>query len=316
MAVAYASVLLGRPVKWIDGRRDNLMAATHGRGQKQFIEASVRKDGKILGLKVKVVCDGGAYSDWAFSMPETTIGMAPGAYDIGAYEAEAITTFTNKPPIGAYRGAGRPEATYLIERTVDVIARRLRLDPVKVRQRNFVSKKKFPYSSPGGHTYDSGNYRRALEAAADLVDYEATLQEIEYRRSQGEVVGLGVASCVEVSGGGADAGAVTLHDDGTVTAVTGTSPHGQGLATSFAQIIADELGMAVTGIEILHGDTAVGPRGGGTMGSRSLQLGGSALKQAAIEVRERVLATAADLLEVAPTDLTLVDGMIRPVGAP
>src|SRR5437867_6197202 len=156
---------LGRPVKWVETRGENLTASSHGRGQKQFIEAAVRKDGRILGLKARIICNGGAYSDLDFSMPDITIGMAPGVYDIPAFKAEAVTVFTNEPPIGAYRGAGRPEATYLIERTVDVIARRLKLDPVKVRLKNYVPKEQIPLRSGRGHHLRKREHRGQPEEA-------------------------------------------------------------------------------------------------------------------------------------------------------
>jgi carbon-monoxide dehydrogenase large subunit len=165
--VCFAAMQLGRPLRWIESRMENLLAATQGRGQKQYVEAAVRKDGRIMGLKVKVICDGGAYSNWSISMPETTVAMSPGVYEIRAFYGEAITAFTNKTPIGAYRGASRPEAAYLIERTIDVIAKRLKLDPIKVRLKNFVPRSRFPYKSAGWLTYDSGDYdgniRKAME---------------------------------------------------------------------------------------------------------------------------------------------------------
>ncbi|MDG6902350.1 MAG: xanthine dehydrogenase family protein molybdopterin-binding subunit, partial [Nitrososphaerota archaeon] len=279
-AICLASMRAGKPVKWIDSRRDNLMSASHSRGQKQSVEAAVRKDGKILGLKAKVICDGGAYSDWAFSMPETTIGMAPGVYDIGAYQAEAITTFTNKPPIGAYRGAGRPEAAYLIERTVDVIARRLKLDPVKVRQKNYIPKSKFPYSSIGGNTYDSGNYEANLQKALEVSGYEKLRARQREAKSKGKLLGIGVATYVEVCGFGPSfpqTASVAVSNEGKVTVTVGTNPHGQGHATPFAQIAAEELGIQVSDVYVQYGDTSALPWGTITAGSRSAVVGGTAV---------------------------------------
>ncbi|TLY01629.1 MAG: xanthine dehydrogenase family protein molybdopterin-binding subunit [Thaumarchaeota archaeon] len=202
--VCFAAMKLGRSVKWVETRGENLTASSHGRGQKQFIEAAVRKDGRILGLKARIICNGGAYSDWNFSMPDITIGMAPGVYDIPAFKAEAVTVFTNEPPIGAYRGAGRPEATYLIERTVDVIARRLKLDPVKVRLKNYVPKSKFPYKSAGGNTYDSGDYEGNLRRALELSRYDELRDFQREARAKGRLVGIGVVTYVEVCGFGPD----------------------------------------------------------------------------------------------------------------
>ena len=276
-AVCLASKRTGRPVKWIDSRRDNLMAASHSRGQKQFVEAAVRKDGKILGLKVKVICDGGAYSDWSFSMPETTIGMGPGVYDIGAYEAEAITTFTNKPPIGAYRGAGRPEASYLIERTVDIMARRLKLDPVKVRLKNYVPKSKFPYQSVGGNTYDSGNYEANLQKALELSGYEKLRARQREAKAKGKLLGIGVATYVEVCGFGPSfpqTASVAVSNEGKVTVTIGTNPHGQGHVTAFAQIAAEELGIDVADVYVQHGDTSALPGAQSQLGAARPWSGG------------------------------------------
>jgi carbon-monoxide dehydrogenase large subunit len=239
-----------------------------------------------------------------------------GAYDIRHVEAESLGVFTHTGPMGPYRGAGRPEAAYFIERVVSDVAHALGMDQAEIRRRNFVAPEAFPYTNAGNITYDSGNYIAALERALELVDYENLTRTITRRREAGEVVGIGIASCVEVSGGGWESGVVTLKEDGQVHAVTGASPHGQGLATAFAQIIADELTVPIESITVTHGDTSVGPRGIGTMGSRSLQLGGSALRQAAGEVREQLLGAAAELLEVAADDLVLEDGRIGPAGVP
>ncbi|MDV3277015.1 MAG: xanthine dehydrogenase family protein molybdopterin-binding subunit [Nitrososphaerales archaeon] len=318
VAVCYASMVLGKPVKWIDGRRDNLMASTHGRGQKHFIEAAVRKDGKILGLKVKVVCDGGAYSDWAFTMPETTVGMGPGVYDIGAYEAEAITTFTNKPPIGAYRGAGRPEATYLIERTVDVLARRLKLDPVKVRQKNYVPKRKFPYSSAGGHTYDSGNYEMNLQKALEYSDYDRLKAFQREARAKGRLVGLGVITYVEVCGFGPgfpQTASVAVSKQGSVTVTVGTNPQGQGHATAFAQIVAEELGLDVNDVVVQYGDTSALPWGTITAGSRSAVVGGSAVLLATRKVKEKMSKIAAKMLGLKSDRMNFKNGKITPASS-
>lgn len=317
-AICLASMRAGRPVKWIDSRRDNLMSASHGRGQKQSVEAAVRKDGRILGLKAKVICDGGAYSDWAFSMPETTIGMAPGVYDIGAYEAEAITTFTNKPPIGAYRGAGRPEAAYLIERTVDVIARRLKLDPVKVRQKNYIPKNKFPYNSIGGNTYDSGNYEANLQKALEVSGYERLRARQREAKSRGKLLGIGVATYVEVCGFGPSfpqTASVAVSNEGKVTITVGTNPHGQGHATPFAQIAAEELGIEVGDVYVQYGDTSALPWGTITAGSRSAVVGGSAVLLATRKVKEKMSRIAAKMLGLKSDKMVFRDGKIAPVAS-
>jgi carbon-monoxide dehydrogenase large subunit len=227
-----------------------------------------------------------------------------------------IGVFTNTGPMGPYRGAGRPEAAYFIERVMSDVAHALGMDQAEIRRRNFVPPDAFPYTNAGGKVYDSGDYDRALERALEMIDIEATRRAIEERRARGEVVGLGIATCVEVSGGGWESGSVTLRPDGSVHAITGASPHGQGLATAYAQIIADALGVSPASIEVTHGDTNAGPRGIGTMGSRSLQLGGSALGQAAREIADQLRQTAANLLEAAGDDLVFADGTIFPAGVP
>lgn len=316
--VCLASMRTGRPVKWIDTRRDNLMAASHSRGQKQFVEAAVRKDGKILGLKVKIICDGGAYSDWAFSMPETTIGMGTGVYDIGAYEAEAITTFTNKPPIGAYRGAGRPEAAYLIERTVDIAARRLKLDPVKVRSRNYVPRSKFPYKSAAGNTYDSGNYEANLQRALEVSGYEKLRARQREAKSKGRLLGIGVATYVEVCGFGPSypqTASLTVSNEGKVTVTVGSNPHGQGHITAFAQIAADELGIDMGDVVVQHGDTSALPWGTITAGSRSAVVGGTAVLLSARKVRIKMSKIAAKMLGLKSDKMTFRGGKISPQGS-
>jgi carbon-monoxide dehydrogenase large subunit len=218
--------------------------------------------------------------------------------------------------MGPYRGAGRPEAAYFIERVVSDVAHALGMDQAEIRRRNFIPADAFPYTNAANMTYDSGNYALALERALELIDYDQLQITVAERRAAGEIVGVGLASCVEVSGGGGESAEVTLDAQGHVHAITGSSPHGQGLATAFAQVIADVLGVGLEAITITHGDTAIGPRGAGTLGSRSMQLGGNALREASLEIRQKLLEAAADMLEVSPDDLTLHDGPIGPAGVP
>jgi len=312
-AVCFAAMKLGRSVKWVETRGENLTASSHGRGQKQFIEAAVRKDGRILGLKARIICNGGAYSDWDFSMPDITIGMAPGVYDIPAFKAEAMTVFTNEPPIGAYRGAGRPEATYLIERTVDVIARRLKLDPVKVRLKNYVPKSKFPYKSAGGNTYDSGDYEGNLRRALELSRYDELRDFQREARAKGRLVGIGVVTYVEVCGFGPDlpqTASVAVSRHGRVTVTVGTNPHGQGHSTPFAQIVAQELGVDLSDIVVLYGDTAAIPWGTITAGSRSAVVGGSAVLLASRKIREKMSRIAAKMMGLRGDRMIFRDGKI------
>jgi carbon-monoxide dehydrogenase large subunit len=297
--VCFASMKLGKPIRWTETRTENLQAATQGRGQTQYVEAAVRKDGKILGLKVKVICDGGAYSSWAISMPELTVSMSPGAYDIKAFHGEAITAFTNKSPIGAYRGASRPEATYLIERIVDEIAAQLKLDPVKVRLRNFVPKERFPYETAGGLTYDSGDYAGNLEQALKLSKFDELRKFQRDARSKGLLVGIGLITYVEVCGFGVEypqTAAVTVTRSGRVIVDSGTIPHGQGHETSFAQIVSEELGIGVQEVTVRHGDTASLPWSTVTAGSRSAVVGGTAVLLATRKVKAKMSAIASKML--------------------
>lgn len=309
--------LVGRPVRWIATRAEDLLSSMHGREASTESEVAFDADGTIRALRLRTVANFGAYlMKYSGGPPMRMLLFPTGAYTIPEVHSVVTGVFTNTGPVGPYRGAGRPEAAYFIERVVSDVAHALGMDQAEIRRRNFIPADAFPYTNAAKVTYDTGNYQQALETALQLVDYPTLARDLAERRAQGEIVGVGIASCVEVSGGGAEGGTVAVREDGTVVAITGTSPHGQGLATSFAQIISDELGVPIDRIEIEYGDTAVGTRGGGTMGSRSLQLGGSALRQAAREVRSAVLTAALQILEVAPSDLELVDGVVRPVGVP
>jgi carbon-monoxide dehydrogenase large subunit len=316
--VCLASMRLGRPVKWVESRTENLLAASHGRGQKQHVEAAVRKDGKILGLKVRVICDGGAYSDWAVTMPETTVAMAPGVYDIGAFQGEALTAFTNKTPIGPYRGASRPEAAYLIERTINVIAAELKLDPVKVRLRNYVPKGRFPFDSAGGLTYDSGDYEGNMKAALRLSKYEEMLRFQREARARGRLVGVSAITYVEVCGFGSNypqTASVTVTQEGDVIVRTGTNPHGQGHWTPFAQIVAEELGVDTSDVLVRYGDTDSLPWSTVTAGSRSAVVGGSAVLVATRRLKEKMSRIASKMLGSGGRRIVFRDGKVYAEGS-
>ncbi|HEV2226077.1 MAG TPA: xanthine dehydrogenase family protein molybdopterin-binding subunit [Nitrososphaerales archaeon] len=317
--VCFASMKLGQPVKWSESRMENLLAATQGRGQKQYVEAAVRKDGEILGLKVKVICDGGAYSSWAISMPELTVSMSPGAYDIKSFHGEAITAFTNKTPIGAYRGASRPEATYLIERTIDRIASQLKLDPVRVRLRNFVPNDRFPFKSAGGLTYDSGDYEANLMKALELSKFDELRRYQTDARSRGRLVGIGLITYVEVCGFGPSypqTAAVTVTRKGRVIVDSGTIPHGQGHRTSFAQIVSDELGIGVEDITVRYGDTANLPWSTVTAGSRSAVVGGTAVLLTARKVKAKMSTIATKMLGSREERIVFRGGRVFPETSP
>jgi carbon-monoxide dehydrogenase large subunit len=238
------------------------------------------------------------------------LNYSTGCYRIQHVDSEVSTVFTNTTPTGPYRGAGRPEAAFVAERAVDAVAAELGLDPIEVRRRNFIPPEAFPYASAGGVTYDSGDYARALDRALELADYAGLRREQATRRARGELVGVGLATYTEVAGGGFEMGTVSLGADGTVTAVTGSSPFGQGVQTVFAQIVADQFGVDPSKVRVVPADTDALPAGMGSFGSRSTALGGSALVQAARVVRDRALSAAAALLEVSPDDLELRDGTV------
>lgn len=309
--LAWASRRLGRPLVWGETRSENMVAMTHGRGQRQTVTIGGRRDGTVLAYRLEVVQDGGAYPREAmWLLPNLTMMMASGVYQIPKVEATARSVVTTTTPMSAYRGAGRPEATAAIERAMDLFAAEIGIDPAEVRRRNFIAPDAFPYTTPGGARYDSGEYAKALDAVLDTAGYRELRAEQDRRRKAGDPVqlGLGLSTYVEITAPDAAAGEtgrVEVHSDGTVTAYTGSSPHGQGLATAFAMLVSDELGIPVERIRVVHGDTDEIPKGVGTMGSRSLQLGGSAVHQAAVEVSDRARQLAAEMMEADERDLVL-----------
>lgn len=302
---AYLAKRLGKAVKWVEKRGESFLATGHGRAQVAQLEMAFDESGKILGLRGRVVADMGAY------LLDTTQGSAPGTilmlqgpYQIPAIEAQLLCVYTNTTPTGAYRGAGRPEATYYLERLLDIGARELGLDPAEIRRRNFITGP-FPYKTLTGAKYDSGDYPAALDKLLEVADYAGLRQEQAKARANGRWVGIGLSSYVEITGFGWDTGGVRVNADGSALVFTGTSPHGQGAATGFAQIVAERLGIAPERIQVVHGDTRTVLFGMGTMGSRTLSVGGSAVLKASEVVRDKVIKIAAHLLEAAPEDLEL-----------
>jgi carbon-monoxide dehydrogenase large subunit len=315
--VAALALRLERPVRYVETRSENLLAMTHGRDQLQQVEIGAMHDGRIVGLRVRIVADLGAYPDEGATLPASTAMMAVGPYDIPRLDLEIRGVLTNKTPLGAYRGAGRPEATALIERAVDMVAAELALDPTDVRQRNYI--RDFPAETVAGASYDSGAYEAALEEALRLSDYDSLRREQAERRLRGDrsLLGIGIGSYVEVTGWGSEYARLTVADDGSVSVITGSSPQGQGHETAFAQIVSDRLGIPVGSVSVRHSDTAVVPRSEGTMGSRTLQVGGSAVLGAADALVERARMLAAHVLEVAPDDVVLTDeGRFEVSGVP
>jgi carbon-monoxide dehydrogenase large subunit len=280
LAVAAAAVKLGRPVRWVESRSESMQSLTHGRAQVQDVRIGATRDGRIIGLEVDLIADMGAYPAPGQYLPSNTYLMASGVYDIPHIAFKADLVVTNAPPIGPYRGAGRPEAAAMIERVVDLLADELGMDPIELRRRNLIAPDRFPFETATGARYDSGDYARALDEALRIAGYDELLREQRERRDRGDVVqlGVGVATYAEVTSfGGREYASVEVRDDGGITVMSGLSPHGQGHETSLAQIVADALDVPIERVEVVHSDTGRVPRGEGTWASRSLQVGGSAV---------------------------------------
>jgi carbon-monoxide dehydrogenase large subunit len=318
---ARAARLLGRPVKWTETRSENMLAMVHGRGQVQHVEMGLKRDGTIVGVRARIFQDGGAYPAVGAFLPFLTRMMGQGTYAIPAVELNTWSAVTNTTPTGAYRGAGRPEATALLERILDIAADELGIDPVEIRKRNFLPPEAFPLTTVTGSNYDVGEYAKALDEACRIADYEGLRAEQAARRARGDArqLGIGVAAYVEVTAGGLfeEYGAIEVHEDGTATATVGTSAHGQGHETAFAMIVEELLGIPMDQVTLVQSDTALVPRGGGTMGSRSLQIGGSALYRAGEQVLTQARTLAAHLLEADVDDIVLTDdGRLGVAGVP
>ena len=308
-AIVAAARHLGRPVAWSETRSE-AMLSMQGRGQVQFGELGLRSDGTIVGLRARVIGDCGAYAGFggALAVGPTRM-MAQGPYEIPQLRFDAIAALTNTAPNGAFRGAGRPEATAMLERLVDLAADELGLAPEEIRRRNLLAKDAFPYQTRTGVTYDVGDYTMALEEALRVADVDAARAEQQRRRESGDPrqLGIGVSTYVEITGfGGSELGSVVINADGSATVMSGTSAHGQGHATSFAMIVSDRLGIPMDRITYVQSDTDVVRSGGGTGGSRSLQLGGSAVSAAARDVHEQAVRIAARVLEVDEADVEVV----------
>jgi aerobic carbon-monoxide dehydrogenase large subunit len=310
VAVAALARRLGRPVRYVESRSETMLAMTHGRAQAQEVELAATRDGRITGLRARLLADGGAYPADAPSMPSSTRYMASGVYRIARVEVAWECAVTNTTPVAAYRGAGRPEATAMVERAVDLLAARLRIDPAELRRRNLIPARAFPYTTATRARYDSGDYQGALDRVLEAAGYRDLRAEQAARRQRGEVrqLGIGLSVYVEVTGFGSEYGEVTVEPDGRVTARTGVSPHGQGHETTFAQLVADTLGVGAEQVGVVHSDTFALPRGDGTMGSRSLQVGGSAMAEAAGKVLSKARALAAHLLEAPAEDVAVFPG--------
>jgi carbon-monoxide dehydrogenase large subunit len=318
LLVAVAAQRLHRPVRWFEGRSESMVNMTHGRAQVHTVALGASREGRIVGLDVQLLADMGAYPASAF-LPTITQEMLCGVYDIPNVRCRGTTVVTNATPVAAYRGAGRPEAAALIERAVDLLACRLELDPVDVRRTNLIPRDAFPFTTAVGTTYDVGDYELSLEEALRTAGYAQLRAEQAARRERGDhlLLGIGVSTYVEITAfAEKEFGSVAVELDGSVTVLTGISPHGQGHETSLAQIVSGVLQLPLEAVRVIHSDTGVVPRGNGTYGSRSLQLGGSAIFEQATEVLARATRRAAHALEVDPADVVQAEGGFHPAGAP
>jgi carbon-monoxide dehydrogenase large subunit len=310
--VATVARRLGRPVKWTETRSESMTAMTHGRAQIQYIDLGLKRDGTFTALRGRIVCDGGAYPGIGAFLPYLTRSMGQGVYRIPKVEINARSAVTNTTPTDAYRGAGRPEAAALLERVVNMAAAELGRDPVDLRKQNFLRPDEFPLTTVTGASYDVGEYAKTLDEACRVAGYEQLRREQAQRRERGDTkqLGIGVSVYVEVTAGGLfqEFGAVEVHTDGTVAATVGTSAHGQGHETAFKMIVAELLGVPMDAVRVVQSDTALVPRGMGTMGSRSLQIAGSALHKTSELVVEKGKRLAAHLLEADVADVVLHDG--------
>ena len=324
---------LGRPVKWTETRSEDMVATHHGRDQIQDIEIAATKDGNILGLKVDLIANMGAYLQIITpGIPLLGMFMYPAIYKMDAYDFQCTGVFTNTTPTDAYRGAGRPEATYAIERIVDELAAELDMDPMELREKNWIKHEEFPYTTVAGLTYDTGNYEAATAKALDLFGMDELRAEQKARRESGDPVqlGIGISTFTEMCGlapsrtlgalkyvaGGWEHATIRMLPTGKVELITGTSPHGQGHETAWSQIAASILGIPVEDIEVVHGDTGRAPYGMDTYGSRSLAVGGQAIKKATENLIEKARVIAAHQLECSPGDLEFADGQFSVKGDP
>ncbi len=333
IAVAWAALRLGRPVKWVEDRRENLIGSAHAREQRVRARAAADRDGRLLALDADVYCDVGAYGIFPWGQLLESLGtpaILPGPYDLRNYRYSTHSLATNKAPQGAYRGVGLPVAAFVHERMMDVLAAELGIDRAEIRRRNYVPRESFPYGTVSGLRYDSGNYAGALDAALEAVGYDGFAAERERARSEGRRLGIGIASYVEWTGTnsetyrlrgmtnvrGFDAGRVAVNADGSVSVWTSCPAIGQGVATTFAQVVAEHLGVPFETVRTQLVDTAESPPGSGSFASRSAISAGGALISVSTQLRERILATAAGVLEANPRDVTIEDGRVGVRGSP
>jgi carbon-monoxide dehydrogenase large subunit len=316
----YLATQLGKPVKWIESRRENFQTTIHGRDQIDDLEIAVKRDGTVLGLRCKVIADLGAYYQLLTPLIPTLTGlMMCGCYKIPAARMEITGVLTNKMATDAYRGAGRPEATYFVERMMDLVAAELKMDPVEVRRKNFPQPEEFPYATPTGLIYDSANYQKSLDLVLKNAGYTRLRKEQAQLRKKGKLMGIGLSTYVEICAmgpssampaGGWESATVRVEPTGNVTVLTGSSPHGQGQETTFAQIAADMLGLEPDEVQVVHGDTAAVSYGIGTFGSRATAVGGTAVYKCLEKLRSKLAQIAGHILGEDPGKLVFRDKKI------
>ena len=316
--MGFVAMKINKPVKWIESRRENFLCTIHGRGHVDYYELAAKRDGTILGIKLKIIQDLGAYHQLLTpAIPTLSVLMMPGLYRTRNVRADIVGVFTNCMPTDAYRGAGRPEATHGIERMVDILAGELKMDPAEIRLKNFIGNDEFPYQTGTGLLYDSGNYAAPLKKALDNVGYVKLRQEQAEARKQGKWMGIGISTYGEICAigpspatpaGGWESATVKIEPTGKVTVMTGACPHGQGQETTFAQITADELGVGIDDVLVIRGDTAIVQYGIGTFGSRATAIGGTALYYALQDLKAKIKKFGAMLLE--SDDVTFSSGQV------
>ena len=332
--VPWAARKIGRPVKWVATRSESHMTDAHGRDHVTHCKLGMSKDGIFQALHIENYANMGAYLSLFAPMIPTALyhTLMAGLYKTPVIYGVTYGTMTNTTPVDAYRGAGRPEASYVLERLIDIASRDLNMDPIEMRRKNFIQPDEFPYQTPVALIYDSGNYDAVFDTAVEMADYSAMRAEQAAARAAGKLVGVGVSGCIEASGAGPSAavvslgaaiglyesGAIRVHPTGKVTVLTGAHSHGQGHETSLAQIVGDELGIPITDIEVIHGDTERLPYGVGTYASRSMAVGGGALVMSAQKIRDKITRIAAHQLEAAVEDMVYdrTTGTVHVKGAP
>jgi carbon-monoxide dehydrogenase large subunit len=318
IGVAEAARRLGRPVKWIEDRSENCAVTWHGRGQVQEVELAARRDGTVLAVRSRILADmGGHLEAYTALIPAVTPDLQTGCYRIPASQSSLLAVYTNTTPTGPYRGAGRPEAAFLIERMMDRLGGELGIDPIELRLRNFISPSEFPYTNAGKLTYDSGDYAGTLQRLVEVAGYRELREAQSRARHDGKLQGIGIATYVEIAAGTeADQATARLESDGMITVITGSTPHGQGHQTTWAQIAADQFGVSVDRIKVVFGDSDLPAYAIGTFGSRSAALSGSAVHETVAALTTQLRSLAAAAFEAAPADVVLEAGRLQVRGVP